>query len=248
MKISEDFRAIARNSLKGKWSVAVIAGLVASLLGGVDGGSSALNINLDTSGGSANVDFAGQTLFSTDSGLGAVLAGSLIYIAVAALILGIVYFVLGSFIGVGYAKFNLNINDGKPAGYDTLFAYASVWKTTALARLLQAVYILLWSLLFIIPGIAASYSYAMTAYILAENPEISASEAIDRSKEMMRGNRLRLFCLQFSFIGWSILSALTLGIGNLWLNPYMNAATAAFYREVSDTEFVNGNYVAFDLE
>lgn len=87
-------------------------------------------------------------------------------------------------------------------------------------------------LLLIIPGIMASYSYAMTGYILAEHPELTASEAIAQSKDMMAGNRWRLFCLQFSFIGWDILCALTLGIGNLALRPYRHAAEAAFYREL----------------
>jgi len=118
-----------------------------------------------------------------------------------------------------------------------MFGYFSFWKTTAVARLLQSVYILLWSLLFIIPGIMAAYSYSMTGYILAENPNMTADEAIARSKQMMDGNRWRLFCLQISFIGWSILSSLlTFGIGDLWLTPYRQAASAAFYREISGTE------------
>ena len=84
---------------------------------------------------------------------------------------------------------------------------------------------------------ALGYSYAMTSYILAENPELTASEAIERSKQMMSGNRWRLFCVQISFIGWEILNALlTFGIGGLWITPYKQAATAAFYREVSGTE------------
>ena len=91
-------------------------------------------------------------------------------------------------------------------------------------------------MLFIIPGIIANYSYAMTGFILAEYPEMTAGEAIERSKEMMDGNRFRLFCLQLSFIGWSILCSFTFGIGNLWLRPYRQAATAAFYREISGTE------------
>lgn len=85
----------------------------------------------------------------------------------------------------------------------------------------------------------ASYSYAMTEYILAENPEISANEAITMSKQMMDGNKWRLFCLDFSFIGWDILCGLTLGIGYLWLTPYKQAARAIFYREVSGTEKQN---------
>ena len=134
-------------------------------------------------------------------------------------------------------KFNLDLVDRqKEAEISTMFGYFQYWKTTACARLLQSVYVLLWSLLFIIPGIIAGYSYAMTSYILAENPELTASEAIERSKQMMSGNRWRLFCMQISFIGWDILSALlTFGIGGLWITPYKQAATAAFYREISGT-------------
>ena len=91
----------------------------------------------------------------------------------------------------------------------------------------------LWMLLFIIPGIVAAYRYAMTSFILAENPELTAGEAINCSKELMDGNKWRLFCLNFSFIGWIILCGFTLGIGYLWLTPYEQAANAAFYRDIT---------------
>ena len=107
---------------------------------------------------------------------------------IIALVFGILYFIFSSIISVGYAKFNLNLVDRLEGSFENLFAYFSDWKTTAAARFLQSIYILLWSLLFIIPGIIASYSYAMTEYILAEHPELSASEAISRSKQMMDGN------------------------------------------------------------
>ena len=68
---------------------------------------------------------------------------------------------------------------------------------------------------------------------------MSAKEAMEVSMQMMKGNKWRLFCLQLSFIGWAILCVLTLGIGYLWLNPYMNAAIAAFYDEVSREEVVD---------
>ena len=168
--------------------------------------------------------------------MGAVLIGSAIYIAIAAILLTAVYFVLGSVIEAGYARFNLNLVDRTEAKIESLFTYFYNWKTTAATRFLKILYCLLWSLLFIIPGIIASYSYAMTGYILAEHPELTASEAIARSKEMMSGNRFRLFCLHLSFIGWAILCVFTFGIGNLWLIPYRQAAAAAFYREVSGTE------------
>ena len=241
MKVAEDFRYIARESLRGKWGIAVIAGLIASLLGALGSDGPEVKLNVDMSEG-ANVSFeyAGQTILSTSGGindqLSAILIGSAIYIAIAAILLAVVYFVLGSVIEAGYARFNMNLVDRTDAKIESLFTYFYNWKTTAATRFLKTLYCFLWSLLFIIPGIIASYSYAMTGYILADHPELTASEAIERSKEMMSGNRFRLFCLHLSFIGWAILCAFTMGIGNLWLNPYRQASVAAFYREISGTE------------
>lgn len=84
----------------------------------------------------------------------------------------------------------------------------------------------------IVFGMTKTYSYSMAAYILYENQGMTAKEAIQRSIELMKGNRWRLFCLGFSFIGWGLLSILSLGIGMLWLKPYQEAAYAAFYREI----------------
>lgn len=100
--------------------------------------------------------------------------------------------------------------------------------------LLQFVYIFLWSLLLLIPGLIKMYSYAMTYYILHDNPEIGAEEAICRSMKMMDGHKWRLFCLHLSFIGWWLLCILTLGIGTLWLAPYSQNSTAAFYEDLKN--------------
>ena len=243
MKIAEDFRRIARNVLTNKWFIAVAVGLVASILGGISGGGPEFKVNIDGSNISMNFNVAGQTIKSigtnggVDSEVGAFILASLPIIIIASLIAAVIYFALGSFIGVGYAKFNLNLVDKKNAAFETLFEYFSYWKTTTIARLLRALYVFLWSLLFIIPGIVAGFSYAMTDYILAEDPELTADEAISQSKSIMMGNKWRFFCLQFSFIGWDILATLAFGIGHLWLTPYKQAAYAAFYREVSGTEF-----------
>ena len=72
----------------------------------------------------------------------------------------------------------------------------------------------------------------MSAYIMVDNPEMSAKEAMKASRAMMKGNKWKLFCLTFSFIGWDILAALTFGVGNIVLCPYVEAAGAAFYREL----------------
>ena len=247
MRLAADFRSIARDVLQGKWKIAVLVGLVATMLGAVDGMGPEVKFKVEESNVNASLAFAGNTIFSTggslDSDFGALMVGSYTYIMIAALITGILYFGLGSVIKVGYAKFNLNLADRLEGTFENLFAYFSYWKTTVVARLLKSIYLLLWSLLFIIPGIIASLSYAMTEYILAENPEMSAGEAITMSKQMMDGNKWRLFCLRLSFIGWDILCGLTLGIGYLWLTPYKQVAEATFYREVSGTEKPD-----FDLE
>lgn len=239
MKNASDFRSIARDALRGRWGIAVIAGLIAVLLGAAASGGP--EINIEYSSGNVQFLFANQQIYSTSGGwlpeLNAIVIGGAVYLFIAAIVMAAVLFVLGSVISLGYARFHMDLLDrSKEPEIGTLFGYFSHWKGAAMARLLSTVYVFLWSLLFVIPGIMVSYSYAMTSYILAEHPEMEASEALTKSKEMMYGNRWRLFCLDFSFIGWSFLSALTLGIGNLWLLPYKQTATAAFYRDLSGGE------------
>ena len=99
------------------------------------------------------------------------------------------------------------------------------------ALFLVNLFTFLWALLLIIPGIMKAFSYALTPYILLDEPELTARQAITRSCEIMQGRRWKLFCLYLSFIGWGILCLLTFGIGFLWLVPYMNASVAAFYED-----------------
>ena len=99
------------------------------------------------------------------------------------------------------------------------------------ALFLVNLFTFLWTLLLIIPGIMKAFSYALTPYILLDEPELTAKQAISRSCEIMQGRRWKLFCLYFSFIGWGILSLLAFGIGFLWLAPYINASIAAFYED-----------------
>lgn len=98
--------------------------------------------------------------------------------------------------------------------------------------LLIAIFTALWTLLFIIPGIVKAYSYSMSWYILADNPQMGANAARKRSMELMRGNKWQLFCLHCSFIGWLLLCILTLGILTLWIAPYLQTAQAEFYRDL----------------
>lgn len=245
MKLASDFRASAREALRGKWGLAVITGILASILG------------VSTHGGGVSFSFSGfnnseietevqippiggaesfKEIYSgIDPAFWAIM-GIVFAVALAiGLVIGIAFFVLGSIVTPGYAKFNLNLVDGENADVGDLFKYFKYWKNVVLANLLRSAYIFLWSLLCFIPGIIAAYSYVMVPYIMAENPELTAREACERSKQMMDGNRMRLFCLTFSFIGWMFLCTLTCGIGNFVLNPYIEASIADFYREISDT-------------
>lgn len=90
----------------------------------------------------------------------------------------------------------------------------------------------LWSLLFFIPGIVKSLSYSMAMYIMAENPEMPALEAITKSRKMMDGHKMELFVLGLSFIGWLLLVGITAGIAIIWVGPYMNATMANFYNSI----------------
>ena len=237
MKFASDFRESAREALRGKWGLAVGVGLVASLLGGGGSSNASININLDSSDVETTGSLEGLVSQMSENASEAlpIIIGFMGAILLVALVMWVAMIFLSSVISLGYAKFNLElIDDGAPS-FNNLFSYFKHWKVAVASNLLMVLYVFLWMLLFIIPGIVAGYSYAMTPYILADNPNLSASEAIAMSKEMMRGNKWRLFCLGFSFIGWEILCVFSLGIGFLWLVPYQQAAVADFYREISDT-------------
>ncbi len=98
--------------------------------------------------------------------------------------------------------------------------------------LLMSLYVFLWLLLLIVPGIIVAYSYRMAFYLMIDDPEIGISAALRQSKEMMYGYKTRLFYLDLSFIGWCLLCILTLGIGILWLSPYMLTSQTIFYEEL----------------
>lgn len=103
-----------------------------------------------------------------------------------------------------------------------------------LAMLLTYVFTALWMLLLIVPGLVKAYAYAMTPFIIKDYPELSPNKAINLSVKMMDGHKFDLFCLSMSFIGWILLSILTLGVGLVWLMPYMETTVAAFYRDVKE--------------
>lgn len=239
----KSIRERARNALKGNWGTAIIAALVASVFGADGGGGVNLNFNFEESDfeslqGTEFENLGEQIELLLEQHGTAILtffAGFLTF----GLIMSAVMFCLGSIVSIGYQKFNLDLIDGKMSGVGTLFTYFKHWKNAILTNLLSTLYIFLWSLLCVIPGIIAGYKYAMVPFILAENPDLRPQEALDRSADMMNGHKMELFCLYFSFIGWHLLCILSCGIGYIWLTPYINASVADFYREVSGTRYIS---------
>ena len=218
---SFDLRARARQMLSGKWAMAILTTFLAGVLGAL----------LLSSNSSVNMNFEVEILEKLPKVVQA-------YLTIAASIggtLGMIQFVLGGVVQLGYCKYLLKLHDGEQADVKDLFSEFNRFADGFILSLLQGIYIFLWSLLFVIPGIVATYKYAMSSFILLENPGMKPNDAITASKEMMNGHKGELFILGLSFSGWMLLSVLTLGIGNLWLNPYMNASYAAFYREISYT-------------
>lgn len=264
MKYAADFRAEARDALRGRWPVAILTGFVASLIGAniATGGGGSGNSTSNRDSTRMLIDEFTATEFWLQ--FRAVIIG----LIVAMVIWLVITIVIGGAGKLGYAMFNLKLVDNKEVEFKDLFSQFHRLGDGFCMKFLVGLYTVLWTLLFIIPGIIKTYSYAMTPYILAENPSMTATEAITESRRIMDGNKWRLFCLSFSFIGWALLCAapalialgiligiavrttsflpilwiiplsIPLSIGGLFLNPYQEAAWAAFYRDVSGTAVV----------
>lgn len=137
-------------------------------------------------------------------------------------------------ISLSLNKIFLNISDGIEVKYsDLLWGFEHIGKAICL-YFRVFIFTYLWTLLFIIPGIIKSYSYSMSYFVMADNPEMTAKQAMQESMRLMQGHKMELFILQMSFIGWILLSCMTLGILFVYVVPYMETATANFYRELKN--------------
>ncbi|MCX6787275.1 MAG: DUF975 family protein [Candidatus Kaiserbacteria bacterium] len=141
----------------------------------------------------------------------------------------IVSLVISGPFAFGIASFALAISRNKEARLEQLFEGFKRFGRSLATNLLMILFILLWALLLIVPGIIAAISYSQTFFILADDETIGARDAIKKSKKMMYGYKWKYFCLGLRFIGWGLLSILTLGIGFLWLFPYVQVSMAKFH-------------------
>lgn len=145
----------------------------------------------------------------------------------------LVSLLLGGPLALGLAGFLLKFYRGGDAQVEDLFAGFKRYVPALTLYLLVAVFTFLWSLLLLVPGIIAALSYGLAFYLLREHPELEPREAMRMSSRMMMGHKMQLFLLYLSFIGWAILAALTMGIGYLWLGPYISVSVTGFYEDLA---------------
>ena len=138
----------------------------------------------------------------------------------------------GVLLGAGYCLYQLGIRRGEEMPYLTLFDGFSFTGKLILLALVRYIFVFLWSMLFIIPGIIAAYRYRFAVYNLCENPEMGVMDAINMSKAQTAGFKWQLFVLDLSFLGWQILCGLTLGILSIWIQPYRAQTDIGFFQQI----------------
>ena len=151
------------------------------------------------------------------------------------LLSGLVTLAIAGPLSLGYSKVALNILRGEEFGIEQLFDGFRDFIRAFVAGLLISLFVFLFMLLLIVPGVIVALSFSMTFFILLEDDSIDAWEAMKRSKEMMQGHKLKLFYLFLRYIGWILLGILTLGIGLLWVMPYVQVAHANFYMDLKES-------------
>ena len=152
---------------------------------------------------------------------------------------------IGLPVAYGIAIVMFGVFKGKDVDFGVLFEGFQDYSRLFVTKLLQGIYTALWSLLLVVPGVIKYYSYAMTDYILKEEPEMKNNAAIEKSMAMMENNKMKLFLLDLSFIGWALLAIVTFGIGFLFLQPYMQVSRAAFYEDLKAQQ---GGNIEVDVE
>ncbi len=221
MPTSSVFKKRAMARLSGNWVSAIIVAVLSTALGGsVTGFMVLLRPDL-TQYKDSFTEFLSNYFFTFLS------AGTLIW--------GWILFILGSVISLGVTRFYLDLTSGREPQISVIFSYFKNFLRALTLRVFRLVFVGLASLLLVVPGVILGYSYALAPYLLAEKPYNSVLTVLGQSKRMMKGKRAAMFKMHMSFLGWILLGILTLGVGFVFVMPYISAANAEFYREVRRT-------------
>ena len=161
---------------------------------------------------------------------------SLVVNAAGSATCGIGSLVLAAPAAFGLANLSLRAADHRRLDFADGFAGFNDFGRALAWWCLVTLYVSLWSLLLVVPGIRAAYSYRMAFYLLADHPDWAPGQAIAESKRLMHGHRWRLFCLDVSFLGWFLLVGVTRGLAGIFVMPYFATANAAFYEDLLDRD------------
>lgn len=231
-----ELKARAKVALAQNYWKLVLVGAIASIVGSGHNSSVEFNFSEETSG---------DILSSLGTMLPVIFGVASAGIIVAFLIS---FFVINP-IEVGTKRFFLKSLTEDTEIKELLFAFDHGYKNVVKVLFKRDIKVILWSLLFIIPGIVKSYEYRMIPYLLAENPELTEEEAFRYSRQMMYEQKLETFVLDLSFIGWDLLSGITVGIvGLFYVQPYANLTNAALYDTLSTNHGHPGRVTATQEE
>lgn len=211
---NSEIRAGSRSVLTGNWGMAVVVILVYGLITGI--------------GGSSSSSASGEHGWFSGVIVGLIALGSILAIAYTILVANVIEY--------GTSITFLKLVRERNIVFETMFSGFKDFGRVVATMFFRNLFIFLWALLLIIPGIIKSYSYSMTEYLVADNPDLDALGAITKSKEMMNGWKSKLFLLDLSLIGWWFLCLFTCGIGFLWLGAYFKTNRANFYQELSGSD------------
>ena len=232
-----DIKKRGRTAFKANYWPCVIVGFILALVvgGGVTSGRRAVPQSEQT----MEIESATDELTTTYDSLTeteqsiftTAIVGSLSIVSIVGILLKVF---LVNPLQVGCHYFFRKNAENPTASVDLVGQGFGAYGRTFLTMFLNDLFIALWTLLFIIPGIMCFYSYALVPYLLKDEPNLTAMQVLRRSKDLMRGNRGRMFLMDLSFIGWYLLTALTLGIaGAFWTFPYVESTHATLYLELT---------------
>lgn len=241
-----DLKEKAKFSLKSFYWKSVLVGFILTLISeGLGSGRGNYGNDYDTEfTGNQFVDGIGGRYVGLATFVLSLAAVAIFAIVVIALVVDI--FVLSP-LQIGCKKYFLHAGDGNADPGHMGYAFKNNYINVVAVTFLQNLFIVLWSFLFIIPGIVKSYEYRMIPYLLAEDPNLSFTEAKNLSKEMMDGEKWDAFVLDWSFILWDILAAITFNLaGIFWVNPYYQYTSAELYKVLRTK--VPGPYYAGNVE
>lgn len=228
MKKNQDYKNDALAALRGNWAPAVVSSIVVFAF--------AILLVIP----SALLEGAAQVAIDLGHATPAT-ATTAVASLILILLLPVLFYYPLCYVGYTNTYKQLLVNgDDKITSNMFSYTFNGYWRNVW-AGFLMVLFTYLWMLLLIIPGIIKAFAYSMTPYILKDYPELSANQAINLSVRMMKGHKFDLFYLYLSFIGWGILSVFTLGLGYLWLMPYMYASMAAFYQDVKNDYITKNN-------